>query len=141
MDIEIFALCDAATDTVGKLSILGTFDTITAGALPIIHPHCALAVRMRFSRIEEGEHKVRINISDADGHLVLPGLEGNMSIKFGPNDSTAVTNFVLNIDRLKFDKPGEYSINLAVDGRQERSLPLFVRLWEKPTAPPAAPAN
>lgn len=139
MIVEIFTLCDAATESAGKLNILGTFDTITANAAPVVHPHCTLASRIRFSRVEEGSHKVRINITDADGRLVAPPLEGTLTIRFGANDQTAVTNLVLHIERLKFETAGEYSIDLAVDGRQERSLPLFIRLREQPapTPPPA----
>ena len=133
MDIEVFVLCDAATEMLGKLNILGTFDTITATALPVIHAHCALALRMRFSQVEAGKHAVRINIVDADGRPVVPSLEGSLAITFGA-EQTSVTNLVLNIDRLKFDKAGQYSVDLAIDGRQERSLPLFIRLREQPPA-------
>ena len=137
MDIELFVLCDAATEMGGKMNLLGTFDTITSPAMPAVHPHCALALRLRFYRIEEGQHSVRINIADEDGRMVVPGLEGNLMIRFGPQDRSAVANLVLNLNQLKFDKAGEYSINLAMDGRQEKSLPLFVKLREKPaTLPP-----
>ena len=132
MDIEVFVLCDAATEMMGKLNVLGTFDTLTAAALPVVHPHCALALRMRFSQVEAGKHAVRINIVDADGRPVLPSLEGGLAITLAPTEQSAVTNLVLNIDRLKFDKAGQYSVDLAIDGRQERSLPLFVRLREPP---------
>ena len=132
MDIEVFVLCDAATEMLGKLNVLGTFDTITAGALPAVHPHCALALRMRFSQVEVGKHSVRINIVDADGRPVLPSLDGGLSVAMGPSEQSAITNLVLNIDRLKFDKAGQYSVDLAIDGREERSLPIFVRLREPP---------
>ena len=138
MDIEVFVLCDAATETAGKLNVLGTFDTITTNALPAVHPHCALALRLRFSRVEEGQHRLRINITDADGHLVAPPLDGNIGITFGPPDQSAVANFVVNIDRLKFDKAGLYSIDFAIDGRQEKSLPLLIKLREQPAVPPVA---
>jgi hypothetical protein len=36
-------------------------------------------------------------------------------------------NFVVNIQQLKFEKPGLYSIDLAMDGRQEASIPLLVK--------------
>ena len=44
-------------------------------------------------------------------------------------------NFIINIQQLKFDKPGQYSIDLAVNGRQEASLPLLVRHQPKEGAP------
>ncbi len=135
MEIELFVLCDASTESSGKLNILGTFDTITVPSLPAIHPHCSLALRIRFAHIEAGQHSVRINIVNADGRPVVPNLEGNINLRFGPNDQTAVTNLALNIDRIKFDQAGQHSIDLAIDGRQERSLPLFIRLREKSSAP------
>ena len=38
MRLEIFTLCDAATDSVGKLNILGSFDTLWAREAPVSHP-------------------------------------------------------------------------------------------------------
>ncbi len=55
MKIEIFTLCDAATtDAAGKLNILGSFDRLNAVQAPITHPQCALAIKLRFERVEEG---------------------------------------------------------------------------------------
>lgn len=136
MEIETFVLCDAATDYRGKLNILGTFDTIHTVKLPVVWPHCALALRVRFSTIEEGEHRVRISFMDEDGKPVLPPLDGAVRVKFGPAAKTMATNLILNMDRIKLERSGEYAINLAIDGRQERSLPLYLRLREEPQRPP-----
>ena len=38
MKVEIFALCDAATESQGKLNLLGTFDQLVAGSVPVVHP-------------------------------------------------------------------------------------------------------
>ncbi len=130
MEIETFVLCDAATDYRGKLNLLGTFDTIWGARLPVIWPHCALALRVRFSRIEEGEHRVRITFIDEDGSAVLPPLDGGVRVTFGPGAATVATNLILNMERVRLEKPGEYSISLAIDGRQERTLPLYLRLRE-----------
>ena len=43
---------------------------------------------------------------------------------------------IINMDRLKLARVGEYSINLAVDGRQEKTLPLYVRKREAANPPP-----
>ncbi len=127
MDVEAFLLCDAATDQLGKLNILGAFDNIRARKMPFVLPGCAIAGRIRFSRIEDGNHRLKVNLIDEDGKEVIPALEGNLAVKIGPDTEFAVVNFVLNIQRLKFEKYGAYRIDLAVDGRQEASLPLFVR--------------
>src|SRR5262245_65894925 len=75
MDIQIAVLCDAATDNNGKLNLLGTFDTIFTSQLPAIHPQCSIALRMTFNKIEEGNHKVKLNFVDEDGKSVMPHIE------------------------------------------------------------------
>ena len=41
----------------------------------------------------------------------------------------------LSIQRLRLPRFGEYSIDLAVDGRQEGTLPLYVKKRPEPSAP------
>ncbi len=137
MEIETFVLCDAAVDYLGKLSLLGTFDSITASSFPLVWPHCALALRIRFSPVEEGEHKVRIVFIDGDGKPFLPPMEGGMVVRFAPGAVTAAANLILNIQSLKIDRPGEYAVDLAIDGRREKTLPLYARL--RPDKPPSPP--
>lgn len=127
MDIEIFALCDAATELAGKLNLLGTFDTLNVKQFPAVHPHCAIALRIRFRRIEEGDHKIRIEFVDEDGKAVGPKLDGGLNVKFPEGVQSVAVNMALGIGGLKFEKPGNYEINLAMDGRQIGSLPLNVK--------------
>lgn len=127
MNIQIAVLCDAATDYSGKLNILGTFDTIITSQLPAVHPQCSIALRLAFSKIEEGSHKVKMNFVDEDGRFVMPSIDMPVEVIVPSELNFLVRNFVINIQQLKFDKPGQYSIDVAVDGRQETSIPLLVR--------------
>jgi len=126
MNIELFALCDAAADYNGKLSILGAFDAIWARTAPAVHPQCAVALRMRFSKIEEGEHKVKINIVDADGKSVVKPFETTANIRYQDNINSVAANMILNLHGIKFTSFGDYSIDLTVNGKHEASLPLYV---------------
>ncbi len=137
MKTEIFALCDAATQAGGKLNILGTFDVIFSPKLPAAHPQCSIALRLRFEKIEEGEHHIKVNIVDEDGRLVMPSFDLNVNVRMGEDMQTVSANWVINIQRLQFKSYGQYAIHLAVDGRSETSLPLFVR--EAPQPPPGPP--
>lgn len=121
-------LCDAAADYNGKLSVLGTFDTIYTSQMPATHPQCSIAIRMTFSKVEEGAHKVKLNFVDEDGKPVMPPIE--MPIEVAVPDETIFLsrNFIVNIQKLKFEKEGLYSIDIAVDGRQEGSIPLLVKM-------------
>jgi hypothetical protein len=127
MNIQIAVLCDAATDYGGKLNILGTFDTILTSQLPAVHPQCSIALRIGFSKIEEGSHKLKINFVDEDGKLVMPSIDIPVDAAVPNELNFLVRNFVINIQQLKFENPGQYSIDVAMDGRHETSIPLLVR--------------
>jgi hypothetical protein len=135
MDIQIAVLCDAATDNNGKLNILGTFDTIFTTQLPAVHPQCSIAVRMAFNKVEEGHHKVKLNFVDEDGKSVMPPIEMPIEVQVPEETIFLSRNFIVNIQKLKFEKEGLYSIDIAVDGRQEGSIPLLVRVPPKPQPP------
>jgi len=127
MQIEIFALCDAAIADLGKLSMLGAFDTIGVIKTPAVHPQCTIALRVRFEKIERGEHKVAVHFVDIDGRNVIPPAQGAITINFPEEQSSGSANLILNIQGLKLERIGEYSIDLAIDGQQKASLPLFVK--------------
>jgi hypothetical protein len=126
MNIEVFSLCDAATIEAGKLNILGAFDTIWTVNMPVVHPLCAIALRVRFENIERGEHRVAVNFVDLDGRHIIPSANGVININFPEEQRSGSANLVLNIQMLRLERYGEYSIDLAIDGRREASLPLFV---------------
>jgi hypothetical protein len=127
MRIEIFALCDAATADHGKLNMLGVFDSIWVSKLPAVHSQCAIVLRVRFESIERGEHKVAVNFVDIDGKNVMPPAQGNLSISFPDEQKSVSSHLILNIQGLKLERLGEYAIDLAIDGQQRASLPLFVK--------------
>jgi hypothetical protein len=136
MNVQIFTLCDAATlEAAGKLNILGSFDRLSGAAEPIVHMHCALALKLRFERVEEGQKKLRLAFIDSDGTAVMPPIDGIAEVRFQDNDSSSSVSLALGIQQLKLPKFGEYSIDLALDGRHEASIPLFV----KPSAPVTSP--
>jgi hypothetical protein len=56
MIMQTAVICDAATESLGKLNLLGAFDTLSVANFPSAHPQCALALRVIFDRADEGEH-------------------------------------------------------------------------------------
>ena len=127
MKVEMFLLCDAATQAGGKLNVLGGFDTIFAREMPTTHPHCAVVLRTRFSRVEVGKHVIRINFVDEDGNEVLPKLEAQLEVRLDNGNDSVAANLILDINRLKLPQYGRYAIDLAIDGRHEASIPLLVK--------------
>jgi hypothetical protein len=127
MTPEVFTLCDAAADYHGRLNILGVFDTIFASSLPAVHPQCSVALRMRFTKVEEGKHNLALHIVDNDGNMVIPPLNGEFGIQLAGTDRSGAINLVLNLQGLSFNAYGEYAVNLAIDGRELGSLRFWVK--------------
>jgi hypothetical protein len=91
---------------------------------------------MTFNNVEEGAHALRINFVDEDGKPILPSVNQKLEVSIPPQTHFVTRNFLLTIQQLRIEKAGVYSIDVAVDGRQEASIPLLVRLLTPNTASP-----
>lgn len=127
MKVEIFALCDAATDQGGRLNILGAFDMVGA-PLPMALPQCSIALRLRYSIHEHGNHMLGLIFENNDGIPLVPKLESHIDIPVPPSDRTSnAMNLVLNMQRLKLEHEGEYHIRLRMDDEELAQIPFWVR--------------
>ncbi len=126
MNVEIFSICDAATDYAGRLNLLGAFEGIAAPKAPIMRDRCSLAIRMRFDKAEAGNHAVAVRFFDKDGNMPIPEMKAALNVKVMSGRSTSAFNLVLNINRLTFPHFGVYDIQLFVDDALQASLPLLV---------------
>jgi hypothetical protein len=127
MNIQVAVLCDAATDDNGKLNLLGAFDTIFTQQLPAVHPQCSIALRVTFGHEDEGPHKLKLNFVDADGHSIMPGIEIPVKIVLPGDSHFGTRNFIVNIQQLKFENPGLFSIDISLDDQSQASIPLLVK--------------
>ena|ERR1041384_1139994 len=136
MNIQVAVLCDAATDNNGKLNLLGAFDTIYTQQLPAIHAQCSIALRATFSNTEEGAHKLTINFVDEDGRSIMPNFPPIPVDVLVPEEAHFISrNFIVNLQQLKFETPGFYSIDIALDDKEQTSIPLLVRQMPTQTEP------
>ncbi len=140
MNIQVAVLCDAATESGGKLNLLGAFDAIYTPTQPTpqqptVHPQCSIALRMTFTNVEEGPHKLRLNFVDEDGKFIMPSIELPVQVVIPPDTHFVTQNRTVNIQQLRFEKAGLYSIDIALDGRQEASIPLLVKHMVPPGMP------
>ena len=133
MNIQTAVLCDAATDDNGKLNLLGAFDTIHAPQLPALHPQCSIALRVTFFNGDEGKHNLGLNFVDADGRSIMPFPPMPIEVVLPDDVHFGTRNFIVNIQHLKFDNPGLYSIDVSFDDRTVSSIPLLVK-HNPPTA-------
>lgn len=135
MNLQVAVLCDAATDYNGKLSLLGAFDTIIGSEFPLVHRHCALALRMSFANFEEGTRTLELRIVDEDGTQVIKPVSAELDIRVPGNGLFATRNIILNFEGLKFSSPGQYSIDLYLDGTLAAGIALQILKVNRPATP------
>jgi hypothetical protein len=123
---EVFVMCDGANDSHGKLNILGAFDMIVSEEFPFVHPHCTLAMRLRYDRAEKQEHRIRLVIQDSSGEAALASIDTTLTHGDSAN-ATATANLIVNINSIRFEKPGDYSIILQIDDLPAAITPLYIR--------------
>ncbi|HCN29049.1 MAG TPA: hypothetical protein DIT64_09905 [Verrucomicrobiales bacterium] len=133
MTVQLATLCDSASDYSGKLCILGAFDTLCAREFPVVHPHCALVVRLIFEPRDAGRHTFTIRCLDPSGQDCLPPFEPVVDVAFPSQFLPFVTrNIVLNLQRLRIEKQGVYRWNIETGGITLASIPLRATLFEDP---------
>ena len=131
MEVQVATLCDSAHDYNHKLCIMGTFDTICSTHLPVVHPECAIALRICFKPGDEGDHEISINFIDDDGKPKMPSIQSRINVQLPPDAYFLTRNLVINIQRLQFDDVGQFSIDVSADGEMLTRIPLRVMLVDK----------
>ena len=126
MEVQIASLCDSAADYGGKLCVLGAFDTIIVQQFPAIHPFCYVALRIVFRDTDEGKHHLTLNLINDDGQSVNPKLELMVDIRMPENQFFASVNIPFMLRDMRFNKPGQYSVDISADGKMIARIPLQV---------------
>ena len=93
---------------------------------PVVQAHCAVALRLRVAKVEEGRHSIRYNLIDPDGKFVVPAIEAKVDVKIPEHRESVAINLIVNLQQLKFERFDRFTLDLAIDGRQEASLPISV---------------
>lgn len=128
MKVLIAAIAEHAWVENGCLSLCRTFDTITVDKFPYALPRLSVALRLLIRRSEVGEHKLNVSLADSDGKSLMGG---DLKINFQPPaDSVTESSFsfALNAQNVNFPKPGDYVVDIVIDGRVEASIPIYARV-------------
>ena len=126
MEVAFALLADAANvSREGKLNVLGAFDRIYGSKFPLTWPRMVLVTRFVASAAEFGAEKsLEIVTLDADGKR-LGGATGKMRVPQGQSGRQLKINHVLPMS-MTFPAPGEYSIEILVNGEPKATVPLEV---------------
>ena len=126
MKIELFTFCDFAQEVGGKLTVVGTFDTIISRNFPCNHPQLSVVIRIRFDLWEFASHTFRIETRDLKGEMSMEPIAGTLNVK-GAGNATAVSHLVFTIGNLYFPYAGVVNFTLFIDDKETGSIPLYVR--------------
>ena len=127
MKFLVATVADHAWVENGCLSVFRTFDSIVADKFPFNLSRMSVGLRLLIDRAEVGEHKLIIQLSDADGNKLMAS---EIGINFQPPPDSmpeASFSFALNGQNIIFPKPGDYVVNILVDRRVEASIPIYIR--------------
>jgi hypothetical protein len=126
MKVPLAVICDAANvSREGKLNILGVFSALRAASFPCVHPSLTLVVGLEATFTERGEHMIDIRLVDADGGEILK-LDGHVNVQSERPGRPIVSQAILQLNNITFPRPGTYTVDILVDRRHERSVPLEV---------------
>jgi len=96
--------------------------------MPAVHPQCSVALRVTFMSGDEGEHKLKLNFVNADGHAIMPPIEIPVAVTLPDEVHFLTRNFIVNIQQLKFAEAGLYSVDVRLDDVSQGNIPLSVKL-------------
>lgn len=129
MELKFAVLADSANVSIeGKMNLLGVFDEINAPKFPVVHAQMTLALRIEAHPSEVGDHQVRVRIADEDGEPIVPELGVPFKVQKKPGVAMAAPSaIILQLNGVKFPKPGAYSIDILIDGRYEDTVNLQLK--------------
>ena len=109
--LHYFLLCDAVVPCAGKKIFYGVFNQINAFDFPAVHAMCAIAVEISTT---EGEHEMQFSLKDSSGADVMPPTPPLKAVAMPP---LGLIDAVVNLQNMRFEKPGIYSFEVKLDGQ------------------------
>jgi len=134
--LEFAFLADAAEAEPGrKFYVLGGgIDQIAGPDFPLVHPHMSLVMRFLVHPTELGRsHHLEVRLVDADGGE-LARIEGDIATAPSePVGREVAVNMVINMANSRFEKPGDYGLDIMMNNQFQKSLALRVAQVPNPT--------
>lgn len=137
-DIEFAFLADAAQARPGeKFSVLGGgIGRLGTRGFPFRHPHLALVIALQVTAPEtDRAHEVRFVLLDPNGQE-LAGASTVIQAGPVPEARDSVITFAVDLWNVGFERAGDHSFRILVDGSERKRLPLTVEVLPQESGPP-----
>ena len=129
MHVQYVAICDQVIlGSDGRPSLIGVFNDLAAGAVPITIPRLAFAARILFTADETGKaRQIEVIVRDPNG-MEIGRPSGELALPKAPSgtDSLAV-DIPIQFDLFEVALFGRYTFLLHVDGSPAAAVQLSVR--------------
>ena len=131
--IALSAIADTANiSQEGKLNITGIFNSINATSFPAVHPSMVLVFVIEGERSEaQSEHKLKVDLIDEDGNLVIPSIEGNIKFAEIPPSGSIHAPQILHLVNVQFKKQGHHEFKIIINGEVRASVPININTADK----------
>jgi len=118
MELEYALICDQAFLTKeNKLCLIGIFETINAEKFPTTHNQFYVAGTI-FP--DKREFTIGIDVTNTQGSILDRKHERKVKLP----DIGRQFNFIMDVLNAEFPRMGEYSVELVVDGKTIKRMPL-----------------
>lgn len=133
LTISLATIADAANiSREGKLNITGIFGNINAVSFPAQHPWMVLVFVINGDRSDaESEHKLKVDLIDEDGTLLIPSITG--TIKFGATPASGIIHApqIIQLSNVQFKQAGRHEFKIILNGEVRASVPVDVTQHKK----------
>ncbi len=138
MRLLLCKLCEYATQQQnGRHSMVGIFDNIIAPFFPIDHPPLFLCLQFEFDAAEGGDPMdVTVKLVDDDARPLLD-FNANGEVPRDANGGPTRLFMQFAIPVIRFERPGDYRIDVSFNGVHVGEERIPVLQVNKPGTPPS----
>ena len=127
-DLQFSVLCDdVRREHNGKIILIGLFETIGSTRFPVHHP--SLFVVNRWCN-GAGRFRQKTVIRTPEDKVLAEDSETQIIL----NDLKSKHTVIARFNNLRFNVPGEYAIDIRLDGESKIRYPLVLLKGERPSA-------
>lgn len=126
MYISFAVFADAANlSQEGKLNVLGVFDALHVGGFPTLHPRTSFVVRLKGTVDDAGKHTLGFRWLNPQEHELWSST-GELNVGSGPDPTFEMDLPIIAVIDLPLDEPGQYSMEVSLDGIPTHDVKIFV---------------
>lgn len=125
MTIELFTLCDGAYNYNNKLTIVGSWTSISVNETPAKVP-IGVAMRIRIEVGEKGKKEMKIQFLNPDTTIIPTDIVASLDIK--QSKEIAYINLTAMIQGFPISQIGQHFVKVLVDDKKMAEYPLVVEM-------------